>query len=115
MKRKVQLEERLFPLQALFNGLHDRDFIPRMQGLANGIGFDCNTTGCLVPEEGEELPVKGYITFYTPHDEVTISNEEFLHHMNLIFSNYIQGNPEQADVAEKTRQMMRNRFAADRR
>ena len=111
MKCKIQLEERLFPMQAYFNGLHDEYFLPIMKDLANGIGFDFDTTGCLLPEGGEDFPAEGYITFYTPHEEITISNEEFLSFVDMIFSNYIKDHPNHFDEASEVCRMIRDGFA----
>lgn len=75
----IVLGDDLFPVQAFFNAMSDRNLISTLEEFSKGIGAGFNDAVCEFPSEldpGDE-PFEG-VRFYIFEEEVILSKSDFM-------------------------------------
>lgn len=91
----IVLGNSLFPVQAFFNAIYDRNFISTLQAFSKGIGAGFNDAVCEFPneiEEGDEI-FKG-VKFYIFNEELILSKLDFIRILWEVSSLFIARHPE---------------------
>ena len=100
MRNRLSLDEsRLFPVQAFFNGISDRNFQEIISYLTRGVGHGLDYAICTFPNDldpGDE-PYEG-VTFSLFEDEVVISEDEFQQYLRGACQSFVADHPDQAEA-----------------
>lgn len=91
----IVLEDHLFPVQAFFNAMSDRDLISTLDGFSKGIGAGFNDAVCEFSNEIEawEKPYIG-TKFYIFDEELIISKATLIAILRKICQLYLVRHPE---------------------
>ena len=95
---RIQLEDKLFPVQAFFNIIPDRRFVDTLKAFSKGIGAGFNDVECAFPGEqefGEEV-ING-IEFALHHHEVVITYNQFFSILKDVCDVFINTNKTKKD------------------
>ena len=100
---RINLEDKLFPVQAYFNSIPDRSFIRVLQDFSKNIGSGFEETSISFPEEAEKWgdePFKG-VEFGIFEKEIIISNEDFIKYLRIVCNGYNKDHQHQKEEVEK--------------
>lgn len=100
---RINLEDKLFPVQAYFNSIPDKSFIRVLQDFSKNIGSGFEETSISFPEEAEKWgdePFKG-VEFGIFEKEIIISNEDFIKYLRIVCNGYNKDHQHQKEEVEK--------------
>lgn len=98
----IVLSGDLFPVQAFFNAMSDRNLISTLEGFSNRIGAGFNDVVCAFPEEVDDSdePFTG-VKFYIFNEEFVLLNPEFIRLLEQIGLMYLARHPEHQSRIEQ--------------
>lgn len=101
-KLRINLEDKLFPVQAYFYSIPDRSFLRVLHDFLKNIGSGFEETSIGFPEEAEEWgdePFKG-VEFGIFEKEIIIFNTDFIKYLRMVCNVYEEDYPEKKEEVE---------------